>query len=120
MQRRARQPKPTWAAWLVSVAALCLLLAGYVIAANLLVGGDIPATDGEAGRRDTIYFTIHAAGMLVALIAGFAVGKWINGLGVAFGLLFFIVMATSMTMGQVVAYEAACHGQNDVIRHWTC
>lgn len=120
MQRRARQPKPTWAAWLVSVAALCLLLAAYVAAANILVGADVPATDEAASRRDTVYFTIHLAGLLLALAAGFAVGKWINGLGVAFGLLFFVVVASSMSMGQVVAYQAACHGQNDVIRHWTC
>lgn len=120
MQRRARPPKPTLVAWLLSCLLIGTTLAAYVIAAHILVGSDVPSSAAQADQRDTTYFAIHAAGLLFSLIAGFTLGKFLNGLGVAFGLLFFVVVGTAMSAGQVAAYQAACNGQNGIIRHWTC
>lgn len=105
---------------LFSVLPLAIILSGYVVTAHLLVGANVPGNAAEAARRDTLYFSIHAGALVVALLAGFAVGKWLNGLGIAFALLFFVVLASSMSLGQIAAYQAACHGRNGIIRHWTC
>ncbi|MBA4179104.1 MAG: hypothetical protein C0506_00805 [Anaerolinea sp.] len=99
---------------------LAAIIAAYITAARLLVGSEAPTSPLEADHRDTIYFSIHGGVLLFALVAGFILGKWLNGLGVAFGLLFFVVIATAMAVAQIAAYQAACMGQNDIIRHWTC
>jgi cytochrome bd-type quinol oxidase subunit 2 len=107
-------------AWLFSCLLIGLIVSAYVISAHVLVGSDVPSSASQADQRDTTYFAIHAGGLLFALVAGFTLGKFLNGLGVAFGLLFFVVVATVMSAGQIAAYQAACNGQNDIIRHWTC
>jgi hypothetical protein len=99
---------------------IILILAAFVTTAHFLVGTSAPGNSHEADRRDALYFTIHAATLLAALLLGFALGKWLNGLGLALGMLCFVVVASILALGQVAAYEAACHGQNDIIRHWSC
>ena len=107
-------------AWLFSCLLIGLIVTGYAVSAHILVGSDVPSSAAQADQRDTTYFAIHAAGLLFSLIAGFTLGKFLNGLGVAFGLLFFVVVGTAMSAGQIAAYQAACNGQNGIIRHWTC
>lgn len=120
MNRRTRPPKPSWVAWSASVLLLAIIIASYVALAHLLTGSDVPSGDVETGRRDAVYFAIHGGTLLTALVAGFTLGKWLNGLGVAFALLFLVVVGATLSVGQIAAYQAACAGQNDIIRHWTC
>lgn len=121
MQRRARPSRPTWLAWLLSVALLVLLFAAYVVITHAAVGTRVPVGQAAMSRRDSIYFSIHLATILIACLFGFALGKWLNGLGVAFALLFVVVMVSSLAATQVVSYKLACGGgQNNIVRHWTC
>lgn len=121
MQRRARPAKPTWVAWLLSVVLLLCLFAGYIFATHAAVGADIPVSSAAMSRRDTVYFSIHLGSIVVGSVSGFALGKWVNGLGAAFALLFLVVLVTSLAATQVVTYKLACDGgQNNIVRHWTC
>ncbi|MEP7216245.1 MAG: hypothetical protein ABI782_08330 [Anaerolineaceae bacterium] len=121
MQRRARPSKPAWAAWLLSVVVLLALFAAYVLVTHRTVGAEVPLGNAELNQRDTIYFSIHLATVVVGSVLGFALGKWLNGLGAAFALLFLVVLVSSLAVTQVVTYRLACDGgQNNIVRHWTC
>lgn len=106
--------------WLFSILFFVIILSAYVASAHFAVGNDVPGNASQASRRDGLYFAIHGGTLLLALILGFLLGKWLNGLGVAFAALSFVVVASFLALGQVAAFQAACHGQNDIIRHWTC
>jgi len=121
MQRRARPTKPTWAAWLISVVVLPTLFAAYLVVTHKVVGTDVPIGNAALNQRDTIYFSIHLATLVVGCVLGFSLGKWLNGFGAAFALLFLVVLVSSLTATQVVTYKLACSGgQNNIVRHWTC
>ena len=121
MQRRARPSKPTWVAWLLSVVLLAALFAAYLVVTHRAVGTDVPVGNTELSQRDTIYFSIHLATLGIGGVVGFSLGKWLNGLGAAFALLFFVILVSSLTATQVVTYKLACGGgQNNIVRHWTC
>ena len=60
-------------------------------------------------------------GTFLAAAAGFALGKWFSGLGIAFALLFVVVVSVGMVGAQMGSYTLACDAhQNDILRHWTC
>lgn len=121
MQRRARPSKPTWVAWLFSALLLLGLFAAYVFIVHRVVGTDVPVGQDAMSERDTIYFSIHLGVIVIGCLLGFILGKWLNGLGAALGLLFFVVLVSSLTATQVVTYKLACSGgENDIVRHWTC
>ena len=121
MQPRARPSKPKWVAWLVASVSLLLIFAGYVAVTHAAVGREVPVGQAAMGRRDALYFSIHLATILLSSVIGFVLGKWLNGQGAAFALLFFVVMVSSLTTTQVVSYKLACGGgRNEIVRHWTC
>ena len=121
MQRRTRPSKPTWVAWLLSVVLLIATFAGYVFVTHAAVGSDVPVGNAALGERDAIYFSIHLATIVIGCFCGFILGKWLNGMGAAFALLFVVVLVSSLTGTQVVTYKLACGGgPNNIVRHWTC
>lgn len=121
MQRRARPSKPTWVAWLLSLVLLLSLFAAYVAATHAAVGTDVPVGNADLSQRDTIYFSIHLAAVIVGSVLGFSLGKWVNGQGAALALLFLVILVSSLAATQVVTYRLACStGKNDIVRHWTC
>lgn len=121
MQLRARPSKPTWLAWLLSVVLLLLIFGAFIAVTHSAVGADVPVGNAAMSRRDTIYFSIHLATIVVGCLVGFLLGKWLNGLGAAFAVLFLVVLVSSLTATQVVTYKLACGGgENDIVRHWTC
>ncbi len=121
MQRRARPTKPAWVAWLLSVVLLLTLFAAYLAVTHKVVGTDVPNGNAALSRRDTIYFSIHLATLVLGCVLGFSLGKWLNGFGAAFALLFLVVLVSSLTATQVLTYKLACDGgHNNIVRHWTC
>ena len=112
--------KPAAIQILVVAAGFVVLLAGYLAAVHLAV--QIPAANGkiDANQGDLIYFLIHSSSLAFALVLGFALGKWLSGLGIAFALLLAIAMSVSMVSIQVGSFQLACDGHNDLVRHWTC
>ncbi len=121
MQRRVRPSKPTWVVWLLSIVLLLLVFGVFIAVIHRVVGDDVPVGGAAMSRRDTVYFSIHLATILVGCLLGFVLGKWLNGLGAAFALLFLVVLVASLTATQVVTYKLACGGgENDIVRHWTC
>ncbi len=74
----------------------------------------------DANRRDAVYLAIHGTLLLVAATGGFALGRWLSGLGLAYAMLFVAVLLVVMIAAQAGSYELACNGHNDLIRHWTC
>lgn len=121
MQRRARPSKPTWVAWLLSLVLLLSLFAAYVAVTHTAVGTDVPVGNADLSQRDTIYFSIHLAAVIIGFVLGFSLGKWVNGQGAAFALLFLVILVSSLAATQVVTYKLACGaGRNDIVRHWTC
>lgn len=100
---------------------LCLLFLGaYVAALRALVDVSVIETDADANRRDTVYAFFHLGFLTLASVVGFVVGKWLNGLGLAYALLFFIVVTVGMLSVQIGSYELACHGYNGIVRNWQC
>ncbi len=73
-----------------------------------------------ASERDAAYFYLHVGVLLVAAVIGFGLGKWLNGLGVAYAVLFIVALALAMVLAQLGSFALACQGHNDLIRHWTC
>jgi len=77
-------------------------------------------TASDLNARDRLYFGIHGFFLVIAATTGFSLGKWINGLGVAFAVLLLASTAAAMVGTQVATYELACSGHNDLVRHWQC
>jgi hypothetical protein len=120
MHHQTRPPKPAAIQVLVVAAGLFVLFGAYLAAAHAAV--TVPGIDGkvDANQRDLGYFIIHVGALALALLLGFGVGKWLSGLGVAFSLLFVVVMSVAMVSTQVASFQLACDGHNDLVRHWTC
>ena len=120
MQRQARTHRPAALQVTLAAAGLLVLLAAYVVAMRLAIDISRVGTNHEADYRDAVYLAIHGGGLVAASVVGFALGKFVSGLGVAFSLLFLIVVAVAMVSVQLGSYQLACTGHNDLIRHWTC
>ncbi|MGE3075936.1 MAG: hypothetical protein AB7N24_08625 [Dehalococcoidia bacterium] len=105
---------------LLTLLLLCLLIASYVGVMHAVVDVSKIANDHDANQRDRAYAFLHIVMILGAGIIGFVTGKWFNGLGIAFAALFVIVIAVGMLSVQLTSYELACHGHNDLVRHWQC
>ncbi len=113
-------PRPVPLQVVISVALLAILFAGYVLAMHTLVDFSIVESKGEASHRDLVYAYVHLAFFAAAAAFGFVAGKWFSGLGFAFATLFLVVAVVGVTVIQMGSYELACHGHNDVVRHWQC
>lgn len=121
MQQRQRRSKAASVQILLTVAAIVLLLAVYVVVLRLTVGISKGISNQAVDHRDLIYLFVHVGGLVLAAAAGFALGKWFSGLGVAFALLFVVVVSVGMVGAQMSSYTLACDAhQNDIVRHWTC
>lgn len=106
--------------FLVSLVGLALLAAGYIAAMRATVRYSQLDDAHTASERDEVYFALHMGLIVAAAVLGFLLGKWLNGLGFAYAVLFTSVLAVGMVGVQVGSYELACEGHNDLIRHWTC
>lgn len=120
MQRRRRPPKSPALQALVAFGGLLVLFAAYFAIMRAIVSVSEVESKADANYRDAVYLVVHLGLLTAAAILGFTVGKWLNGLGVAYAMLFVIVLALGMVFSQAGSYELACRGRNDVIRHWTC
>jgi hypothetical protein len=121
MERPSRLSRPHWQQALAALGGLLLFVAAYLVAMRLTVDVSEPGKGYSPDYRDTVYFWLHAGTLATAAIAGFALGKWLNGLGVAYALLFVLVVAFAMAGFALGSFSLACHaGHNDLIRHWTC
>jgi hypothetical protein len=105
----------------VTVLLCALIVAGYVAVMRTLLEVSVLSSETDLERRDEVYLVVHGGTVLVAAVVGFLVGKWLNGLGVAYSLLFVIVTFVAMMLVLLGSYELACEaGQNGLIRHWEC
>lgn len=120
MQREARRPRPVLLQVGLSALALAFFVAAYIVAMNALVEVSRGTDDADRDRRDAIYLAVHGGFLFVAAIYGFTLGKWLSGLGLAFALLFVVTISVLMLTTQLVSFELACRGHNDLVRHWTC
>ncbi len=104
----------------LTVLVCMLIAAGYVAAMRALMEVSLLSTDADIERRDEIFLAIHVGVILFAGISGFLLGKWFNGLGLAYGLLFMLITAVLMMVVLLGSYELACQGHNGLVRHWQC
>ena len=118
--QRAQAPRPVPVQVALTIAGLTLLVGIYLVAMRMSIDVSRLSAKGDANHRDAVYLAIHGGMLLLATIGGFALGRWLAGLGIAYALLFVAVLSVLMVGAQLGSYEAACHGHNDVIRHWTC
>ena len=116
----ARATRPIWLQTLVALVCVVALAAAYVVLMRLTLDASRLSETRTAGERDTIYLLIHGGLLVLAAIGGFLLGKWLNGLGLAYAVLFVAVLAVFMVAAQAASHELACEGHNDLIRHWTC
>lgn len=120
MEYTPHRTKPVALQLGVTLLALAALVGIYVASMHLLVRVSEVDTVHEASHRDLIYIYLHVALLAASGAIGFVAGKWFNGLGFAFATLFLIVIVFAMTLVQMSTYELACHGHNDIVRHWQC
>lgn len=120
MRLTPENPRPPLLQAFLAVAMLLALLAAYTGVMHLLVDYSKVGGKHEASERDLAYAYVHVGLFVVSALLGFLVGKWLSGLGFAFATLFVIVAVLSATFIQMSSYELACHGHNDLIRHWQC
>ena len=116
----SRPSRPAAVQVTLAVAGLLLFAAIYILLMHATLDISRVVTKDDANFRDKVYLAVHVGLLAAAAVAGFALGKWLSGLGVAFALLFVVTLATTMVGAQAGSYELACHGHNDVVRHWTC
>jgi len=121
MERQRRPQKPGIVQIVVTVVAIAILLSAYVAVLYSLRHLSTATTNRAIDHRDLIYFFVHVGGLILAAVGGFALGKWLSGLGVAFALLFVVVVSVGMVGAQMGSYTLACDAHhNDIVRHWTC
>ncbi len=113
------RPKSNGLIVFLTLVLLVMLVAAYVGVMNLL----LEVSEGEnvdTARRDLAYSYVHLVLLVGAAVIGFLAGRWFNGLGIAFATLFVVVQVVGMLTVQLSTYEQACHGHNDIVRHWQC
>jgi hypothetical protein len=115
-----RRHRPAWLQFVVAATAALVLVAGYWLALRLTIDVTRVGPGHTDNYRDTVYLAIHAGLLAGAAIVGFVAGKWLNGLGLGYALLLMLVLSVAMVGTQVGAHTLACHGHNDLVRHWTC
>lgn len=115
-----RRSKPVWVQAGLTVCLLVLLFAAYIAAMHATLSLSKKAGAHAMDQRDLWYLVIHGSVLGAGTILGFLAGKWYSGLGIAFAVLFLAALAAGMVGIQLGTFEAACHGHNDIIRHWTC
>jgi hypothetical protein len=120
MWRLRERPKAPALQVLFAVLGLLLVFGLYLLLMQLTVHSNSASGTRTTSERDTFYAFLHLAMLVVALAGGFALGKWLNGLGVAYAVLFVLVMAFGMVLAQLGGHTLACRGHNDWVRHWTC
>ena len=120
MQGLPGRAKPTGLIVLLTFLLLALLMASYVGVMHALVEMSRIESDDDAAQRDAAYAYLHVVLLIGAAAIGFVAGKWFNGLGFAFATLFVVVMVVGMLVTQMLTFELACHGHNDLVRHWQC
>lgn len=105
---------------LVAGGGLVAITGVYVLAMHLTVGASKLGPRQSADQRDLLYLYLHLGVLFAAACLGFGLGKWLNGLGVAYATLFVIVVAITMVLAQLGSQALACEGYNDILRHWAC
>jgi hypothetical protein len=105
---------------LVTVLLLMILATAYVAAMNALLEVSRIESTADAADRDNVYAALHVGLLAAAAVVGFVVGKWLNGLGLAYATLFVLALSVMMVGAQLTTYELACRGHNDILRHWQC
>ena len=117
---RGNTRKPAWL-HVAAASAADLLLAGvYVLLMRLSVDATRVDRDTSASERDAVYLAIHVALLVAAGAGGFALGKWLDGFALAYTTLLVVALAVAMLAIQIGAYQLACAGHNDIVRHWQC
>ncbi|MCC7364966.1 MAG: hypothetical protein IT303_11400 [Dehalococcoidia bacterium] len=102
------------------MSGIVLLTALYVLLMSFTVDLSRVDADTSASDRDAVYFALHLGLVVAAAGIGFAMGKWLNGLGFAYAVLFVTVLIVLMLAIQLGSFSLACEGHNDIIRHWQC
>ncbi len=120
MKSYERQSRSRGLQFGITVLVCLLIAAGYVAAMRAVVEVSVLTTDADIERRDEAFLAIHLGIILIAGIAGFLLGKWFNGLGLAYGLLFMLITSVLMMLVLLGSFELACHGHNGLVRHWQC
>lgn len=121
MERSRRPPRPVLTQ-VVAAVLLALIIAGvYLVLLRTTMDISQPTSNRSANARDTVYFALHLTVLVGAVVAGFGLGKWLNGLGLAYAVLMLAVMSALMVGAQAGSQTLACRGgHNDLVRHWTC
>ena len=120
MQLTPSIPRPAWLQTVITFFALAVLLVAYLLVMHALVDRSIVENKQDASDRDLIYAYVHVGLFAGATAVGFLAGKWFSGLGFAFAALFLVATVLGVTAVQIGSYELACHGHNDLVRHWQC
>ncbi|HEY5476101.1 MAG TPA: hypothetical protein VIK11_05220 [Tepidiformaceae bacterium] len=115
-----QNPKAPAVQVLFALLGLLLVVGAYVLVMHLTVHSTEVRAAYTADQRDATYAVLHLVFVAGTVVVGFLLGKWLNGQGVAYAALFFLVMATSMVFLQLGSQTLACHRHNDIIVHWTC
>ena len=105
---------------LVTLVLLAALLVAYVGVMYAVLDVSRVANEHDANERDVAYAYLHLVFLAGSAVIGFLAGKWLNGLGIAFGTLFAVVIVVGMLTIQLSSYSLACNGHNDLVRHWQC
>ena len=106
---------------LFALLGLLLVIGLYALVMHLAVHSTDFGAATNPSDRDAAYALLHLGILLVATAGGFALGRWLNGMGIAYATLFFLVVACAMVFLQIGTQSLACNGgPNDIISHWTC
>jgi len=106
---------------LLAAAIVALVLsAAYLGAMRFAIEYSNPHGRHTHDERDLVYLWLHLGLLAAALIAGFALGRWLRSGGTGYAVLLLAVLATVMIAAQLGSHELACSGHDGLIRYWTC
>ncbi len=120
MRHHGRKPKAPAVQIALALLGLLFVLGAYLLVMHFTVHSNEVGPSRTASERDATYAVLHLAFLIGTVVAGFLIGKWLNGLGIAYATLFFLVVASSMVFLQIGTHTLACRGYNDITVHWTC
>lgn len=108
----------SWLATATIILSLLTITGAYLTLLRLAI--DTSNAGDPTNDADRVYFGVHGAILALSLVLGGILGYVQARRAFAIAVLFLAVILVTMFAAQLVTFELACAGHNDIIRHWQC
>lgn len=96
------------------------IAAAYVLVLSAAVEAPSASDEITSNSQDALYFGLHGICLVAGILLAVFLALWLRRSKVAYATLLAAWLLVFMIGAQVVTFELACEGHNDIIRHWRC